>query len=327
MDRRTAIWRVVILLLSSVLPLLLLSWVLIAPADAHETMPVYTHWIVTPSVQGTPTVDPTMTALQKEQLTAQIKQLENQSFWAWTNISTFLTVLVGLGVGIFGFWRWREDQHIEREKRREDQRIERENRGEERFQKVVEGLGGENEGARVGAAILLRTFLNPNYEQFYLQVFDLAAAHLRLRKADPDIQMPPDPLIQALIVVFKEAFPLARDRKKTQIAQFDPRSLDATGVRLESAYLAHVDLKGAWLVRASLRRTILFDANLEGADLREANLEGADLREANLRGANLTAMSLEAANLKDTKMYGVVGLTKEQRDACVKNGANFSDRG
>ena len=104
----------------------------------------------------------------------------------------------------------------------------------------------------MGAAITLRTFLQPGYEQFYRQAFDLAVAHLRLRKAEasapeppssPDHvliipkgsfrqeQQPPPPttsiplnsLSQALITVFKESFPLARNELKKTNAQFDPQ--------------------------------------------------------------------------------------------------------
>src|SRR5204862_5651299 len=82
--------------------------------------------------------------------------------------------------------RWLEDREAERERRDaeqqrwlKDQEAEREKRAEERFQAVVEGLGSEREEAKVGAAITLRTFLRPGYEQFYTQVFDLAVAHLR----------------------------------------------------------------------------------------------------------------------------------------------------
>jgi hypothetical protein len=85
---------------------------------------------------------------------------------------------------LVGLWRWRRDQHTEREKR-----------AEERFQAAVTGLGDEKEGARIGAAILLRTFLRPGYEQFYTQAFDLAVANLRLPRApqppaDPDVPLP-----------------------------------------------------------------------------------------------------------------------------------------
>src|SRR5712691_6408615 len=103
-----------------------------------------------------------------------------------------------------------------------------EKRAEERFQAAVTGLGDdEKEGAKIGAAILLRTFLRPGYEQFYIQTFDLAVAHLRLRDPDPDT-----PLLtafkQALIVVFKEAFPLARDHPLSRNQEeSNPQLLDA----------------------------------------------------------------------------------------------------
>ena len=69
--------------------------------------------------------------------------------------------------GLIGLSRWLGDRRDEREKR-----------AEERFQSAVTGLGNEKEGARIGAAILLRTFLRPGYEQFYIQTFDLAVANL-----------------------------------------------------------------------------------------------------------------------------------------------------
>src|SRR6266699_4676775 len=118
--------------------------------------------------------------------------------------------------------RWLEDRKAERERRDEeqqrwlkDQEAEREKRAEESFQSVVEGLGSEREEARVSAAINLRTFLLPGYERFYRQVFDLAVAHLRLPRnahgsEDPDPHLPPTTLSQALIMIFKEAFPPAR---------------------------------------------------------------------------------------------------------------------
>jgi hypothetical protein len=50
----------------------------------------------------------------------------------------------------------------------------------------VEGLGSKEIERKVGAAITLRTFLHPDYESFHRQTFDLAVAHLRLRKAEPE---------------------------------------------------------------------------------------------------------------------------------------------
>src|SRR5205807_292190 len=112
---------------------------------------------------------------------------------------------------------------------------------------------------------------------------------------------------QALIVVFKEAFPLARSQNKGS-----PRSLDASRIQLDNAYLREADLKQAWLRQASLRNAILHRADLCGADLRRANLD-----EANLKRANIEAVEL----MEDTKLRGVKGLTKDQLETCKAKGA------
>jgi hypothetical protein len=197
----------------------------------------------TGTVQATPTVDATVTALNKEKLAQEIQQLKNQNesdplSWLRSNASIFFSTLVVVIGGLFGLWRWRvdrrdaqdkdakdrqtaqdkelEDRKAERERRDEEQQrwledrkaererrdveqqrwlknqeAEREKRAEERFQFAVTGLGDEKEGAKIGAAILLRTFLRPDYEQFYTQTFDLAVANLRLPRTphaseDPD---------------------------------------------------------------------------------------------------------------------------------------------
>src|SRR6266567_6254413 len=128
---------------------------------------------------------------------------------------------------------------------------------EDRFQAVVAALGSDNEDAKVGAAIMLRTFLQPGYERFYRQAFYLAVAHLRLRKPDletieEDTKAPVlASLNQALIVIFEEAFSRAREWVKQgspssrlqrvtawlkrilrREKRFDPRSLDARYIQL-----------------------------------------------------------------------------------------------
>ncbi len=183
---------------------------------------------------------------------------------------------------------------------------------------------------------MLRTFLRPGYEQFYSQVFDLAVAYLWLRNIGSEPE-PPDSINQALIKVFRESFPLARDLPKQS-----SQSLDALGVRLDSAYLIQSDLRGARmpesylrkakLVDARLRAINLRDANLSGADLRRADLREATLRRANLKEANLSSANLskadlrgvyleDALSLEDTDLRGVTGLTKEQLATCKAKGA------
>jgi hypothetical protein len=162
------------------------------------------------TVQATPTEDATVTELNKEKLAQEVQQLKNQNeldplSWFRTNATILISTLVVVIGGLIGLFRWFGDRRSEREKR-----------AEERFQSVVTGLGDEKEGARVGSAILLRTFLHPGYEQFYVQTFDLAVAHLRLPRTshppeDPNTPLPLTTLSQALITVFKESFPLARN--------------------------------------------------------------------------------------------------------------------
>ena len=318
---------------------------------------------VTGTVQATPTEDATVTALNKEKLEQEVQQLknqmQNQSNWFFSNSTALIAALSAIIVALFGISQWAVNRRDERRKEitvqnkeLEDRKAEREKRAEERFQSVVEGLGSTSTGTQVGAAIMLRTFLRPGYEQFYTQTFDLAVANLRLRgtsepAADPNIPLPLTTLSQALIVVFKEAFPLARSQNKGS-----SESLDATDVQLDKAYLKGADLKGAWMPLASLRQVNLSRADLEGANLNEANLSradlshatllgaklnGAKLNEATLKGATLKGATLKGATLKgatlkganlqdalslgDTDLRGVSGLTKEQLEACKAKGA------
>jgi uncharacterized protein YjbI with pentapeptide repeats len=320
-------------------------------------LPMHSVHVALAHVQDTPTVvDPTVTALEKEQLIQQVKQLQNQNDWYWTSASTFLSTMALLIAGIFGAVRWFGDRRIERDKR-----------AEERFLAVVESLGGERTETRVGAAIMLRTFLAPGYSQFYNQIFDLAVANLRLRAVvvlpgTATTSEPLTPLAQALIVIFKEAFPLARDLLKQ-----DPRYFNASLVQLDNAYLSGADLrtirmpqvslreaimnrtdftgallsdtvfvkaelKGANFSNALLRRSDFSHANLTEANLVKTKLRGAicigtnfaeaDLTQAELPGVNLTQSNIEKAqSLSGAKMIGVIGLTQAQRDACVAKGA------
>jgi uncharacterized protein YjbI with pentapeptide repeats len=250
--------------------------------------------------------DATVTALQKEQLVAQVEQLHNQNNWLWTFGSTVISTLAVALAGLFGLFRYLRDQKTEREKQREveqqrltDRQDERRKHSEERFQIVVEGLGSESEAAQVGAAIMLRTFLRSGYEQVYSQAFDLAVAHLRLRNADPLTPEPLTSLSQALILVFRESFPLARNMH--QLHQ-SPQLLDAARIQLDNAHLNAADLHRAWISEAYLRNAALKRANLSGASLYKSDLTGADLRCANLTKASLYRANFSLARMADADL-------------------------
>ena len=307
------LWKTGIPIAGMLLLLVLMAWIPVSAADAHEM----TSGLTAPeTAQATPTEDATVTALNKEKLAQDISQQQHTwENWVWSNaatiLSSFLSTLVIVLGALFGFWRWRSDRRDAQDKELKDRHNEREKRAEERFQSAVTGLGDEKEGTRIGAAILLRTFLRPGYEQFYTQTFDLAVANLRLPRtpevpADPNTPLPLTTLSQALIGVFKEAFPLVRDMLREQNVQLRPVSLDARGIQLDRAYLREADLKQAWmplaslknadLRKADLREAYLSQANLR-ADLRGADLRGAFLREVDLRNAHLTMADLREADL------------------------------
>ncbi len=326
---KRSLWKTSIVIVGILLLLVLMVWVPAVAADAQEGASGLAATAMI-GVQATPTEDATVTALNKEKLAQEVQQLKNQNETDFlsllrTNASILLSTLIIVIGGLIGLFRWFGDRRDEREKR-----------AEERFQSVVTGLGDEKEGAKIGAAILLRTFLRLGYEEFYTQTFDLAVANLRrdalvvsvgTRTADPpqDSKKAPLPLTalsQALIVVFKEAFPLARSQERRS-----PESLDATGIQLDNAYLRRADLEQVRMPQASLRGADLSLAKLSGAklwwaDLSGADLEAADLSRANLGHAILREVNLEAAlSLKDTNLRQVIGLTKEQLEICKAKGA------
>ncbi len=311
-----------IALAGMLLLLVFMVWVPVSAANAHEV----TSGLATPgtvTVQATLTEDATVATLNKEKLAQEVQQLKGQNEFSWsfllrTNAAILLSTLVVVIGGLIGFFRWFGDRRSEREKQ-----------AEERFQFAVTGLGDEKEGAKIGAAILLRTFLRPRYEQFYTQTFDLIVANLRLPRTpklseNPDAPLSLTTLSQALIVVFKEAFPLARKwekKRRTVESSFLQRiksrlplsrrpieewlalqSLDATGIQLDNAYLSEADLEQIIMPAASLRKADLSRTNLSGAILAEANLSGAILAEANLSKAFLIEANLSRAILAEANL-------------------------
>jgi hypothetical protein len=342
--------------------LVLMIWVPMS-ANAYES----TSGLTTPGMmQTTPTVDvtATMTALQEEKLRQEIQQLKNQNSPDFfdllqTNSAILLSTLVIVIGGLIGFFRWFRDRRDARDKDLNAQ-------AEERLKTAVTALGDEKESTQVGGAILLRSFLDPDdkkiYGRYYIQIYDLAVAYLSSSSTshpsedpdglpysseDPNTPLPLTPLRQALIVVFKEAFPLARNKLAKTRFGLETLALNASRIRLDSAFLATSDLRRIIMEEASLRKIILSDAdlrqafftksNLEGANFIEANLKNAkfieaklsgatfkkaDLTNAYLTGADLSKTNIEEArSLENANLCRVNGLTKEQLIACLEKGA------
>ena len=247
--------------------------------------------------------NPTDIALQKsylenEKLFAEVTKLQreiNPGLWdrLWANI----TVIAGALVGVIGIGRWIADRRDARQKGID-----------ERFQSAVEGLGSEHREARVQAAAILISFLQPGYERFYEQIFNLSTTNLGLQRPDiADIldehtveqhrRISQTPLFLALVRLFGESFYRTRN-----ISSERAKTLDASHIYLPFARLTKVDLQGiqmdeAWLQRAQLHGINLHGASLQGANLERANLVKANLVKANLVKANLVKANLVKANL------------------------------
>ncbi len=358
------LWKAGIAFAAMLLLLLAIAGLPVSAADTHEELAGLAG-PGTVTAQGTPTEDTTVAALNKEKLALQVKQLQNQNSWLVNNSTALIAAFAAIVVALFGIYQWAVNRRDERRKEIVAQDKDLKAQAEERFKTAVTALGDEKEGTRVGGAILLRSFLNKEdkeiYGRYYTQIFDLAVAYLRLSSMsqlseDPDRLPPPPggplaplpltPLRQALIVVFQEAFPLSRNRLGQIKSALEARSLDASYIRLDGAYLARVDLKNVWMRDASFIGANFHGTHLHGADLIRANfhkadLDGADLSKASLRranlsetiltsvnlidadldGADLRGANLEGTLLKDTNLRGVTGLTKEQKDACKAKGA------
>jgi hypothetical protein len=174
-------WKVGLALVGLLLFLVLMVWIPLS-ANAYEGT---SGAAIAGPVQTTPTEDATVTELNKEKLAQEVRQLKAQNepdFFGRLQMNAVLlsTLVVVLG-SLVGLFRWFADRGSEREKR-----------VEERFQAAVTGLGDEKEGTRIGAAILLRTFLHLDYERFYTQIFQLVAANLRLPRTP---NLPEDPAV------------------------------------------------------------------------------------------------------------------------------------
>jgi Pentapeptide repeats (8 copies) len=346
------IWKAGFALAGLLLLLVLMIWVPVSAAGTYQQ----TSRLATPET-GTVSVTPedaTVTALNKEKLEQEVQQLKKQNEpdllgWIQTNSILLSTLVVVIG-GLIGYLRWYADRRDEREKR-----------VEELFQAAVTGLGDEKEGAKIGAAILLRSFLGRGYERYYTQVFDLAAANLRLPRTThppknpntltlPNTGTPPPPevptaLSHALMVLFVEAFPLAREQalkqeKETSAAKpaskvvksakgveviiplKEIQSLSARGVCLDNGYLWYADLKQVWMADAFLRGTDLMGADLSEAILYGAHLEEAYLWETKLCGATLWQATLCNADLKGADLSRAILLEANLSGANLR-GANL----
>ena len=79
----------------------LMIWVPVSAAGAGERASGLAT-PVTGTVQAMPTVDATVTALSKEQLTLQVKPLQNQDNWLEKNAAALIAAVATVTVALFG---------------------------------------------------------------------------------------------------------------------------------------------------------------------------------------------------------------------------------
>src|SRR5260370_24236569 len=131
------------------------------------------------NIQDTPTPDTTVAALQKRILQDKAKNLEasppSQPSWLEKYIVPFLTPAAAVGTLGWGIVQFNKNRELDRKKR-----------DEARFRSIVSDLGSQNIETKTGAAVLMRTFLNPkhkdSYRRYYDKIFHLEVIYLRLRK-------------------------------------------------------------------------------------------------------------------------------------------------
>jgi uncharacterized protein YjbI with pentapeptide repeats len=344
-------WKAGIGIAGMLLLLVFMVWVPVSAAGAYEVTP----GLATPTtgtVQATPKVDPTMIALQEAQLKQQIIQLQLQndrsiSAWIWSSIATLGTVVAALlavvGVSLSIGATLNKDRTARQDaqdkdrtarqdaqdKDRKDRQDERAKQAEERFQKVVDGLGSDKEQLRIGAAIILHTFVQPDYQQFYKQAFELAVANLRLQQPLVTFDQPPSSLNQALAVILRDVYSvlyksLQEKYKVKDYLSWDiiTQALDAGYVKLDKTILYDVHWEQIYMPQVYLQYAILQSAHLTGAYLQNAHLMNTDFSAADLTNADLTNADLTNANLTFADFSGAT-LLGAHLNGAILDGASF----
>ncbi len=219
---------------------------------------------------------------------------------------------------------------------------------EAQFKSIVKALQNTDLSIQEFAAKQLLQFLeNEGNERFHQRIFNLAVEHFRDRIITDSNNQQPDVVDLAFLQVFLQAAAKIRDvflqngelRHDNQIKFLNASGVHFDGLNLKKCEFNDLILSGATfryanLEGADLERTILVGANLEmtileNANLQGADLEGADLQNANLEGTNLQGTDLwnlgkwrgVATNLEGANIYGVKGLTLEERNKLLNSGA------
>lgn len=345
--RVAVVWAYVVLLsFSSLIPQVFAQPT--EPAQTGSPLPTPSPNALT---QLSPTPDQDQVRLEKEKLSHEVEKLriENENnkreFSIRGLVNLFygnLSILLALALALAGLIKYFKEQKTTLRKREE-----------ERFENVVKSLGSQYEQERMSAAVLLPTFLSPEYRRFHEQVFNLAAGHLRMgptgapspatkveipslvrrfefsvfpssledTSKQQDVESLPTqlrPLTQPLANVLCESYRLIRDGRNLNSDDKEAeskrrRQINAFGVRMDGVDLSGEDLRYALMKQSSMRGAIL-----ESAFLAKTLFASADLSGATLTGTELIGATLIDANFSNAD------LTTAALDGANIDGANFS---
>ncbi len=271
--------------------------------------------------------------LRQEVLKLQLENTRGSSFWEiLPSYATLLTAIVAIGGVLVTIWRQmsenkrqRDEDSRQRERDRQQREIESKRMLDEKFNSIIENLGGENQSIRVSAAVSIMTFLKPEYKDYYEQVYLILLANLK-------IEQPPE-VNRLLIEGFEEAI-----QRKVEAGYEDEESgLDLTnthlyrvnlnGLNLQYVDIAFADMRLARLINTNLYRVRGYKVNLENARCKNANFEEARMKGSNcnhtyFHEARLISARFEETSLVEAEFYQAQLQSAHFQDANL-TGARF----
>jgi uncharacterized protein YjbI with pentapeptide repeats len=288
--------------------------------------------ITTPLPEPSPTPDTERILLEKEKL--RIDNENNKRDLSARSILNLiygnLSVLLALMLALGGLIKYFKEQKTIRRKREE-----------ERFENIVKSLGGEHEQERISAAVLLPTFLSTEYSRFHEQVFNLAAGHLRMGRAEPDgtpimkVELPGN--VNSVEMRFHKepleyssedspAMPVREQRELLPLPHPLTQTLanvlcDSYRIIRDTLKLASKDVESQIARRRHLNA---FGVRMEAVELSGVDLEWGQLKQSSLRQATLEGAYLANIMLASADLSGANLIRADLRDATLTR-ADFTD--
>jgi uncharacterized protein YjbI with pentapeptide repeats len=302
-------------------------------------------------------------ALEIEKLKQEVfkVQLENENLKSsWTKISSnsaffmAITALIGIFVTI---WKQRAEtsrlkelddkqqtrqqqlDDAQRQRDSEQRQLDREQREREnqrlidqKFTSIIADLSAESEAIQASAAVLIITYLKPEYEILHDRIFAVLLANLKITHSDAVNRLISEAFEKALRIKLSKDDKFELNISRTKLIRLDLEGLDFSGIEVDIAFADLTDanlkdtklngllgieviLNKAKLSRAELKKarlnkaqcegahfhnSVLISATLKGAILKKAEFMQAQLQAAHFEGADLTGAKFENANINDT---------------------------